>query len=46
MLGLLLLALLIAVVAIVLGIAVKPVLFIILIAAALMVGVALVRRTA
>jgi hypothetical protein len=46
MLGLLLVALLIAVLVIVLGVAVTPILFILLVAAALMVGVALVRRAA
>jgi hypothetical protein len=44
MLGLLLLALLIAVIAVVLGIAVKPILFIILVAAAIMLAIGLVRR--
>jgi hypothetical protein len=46
MLGLLLLAALIAVIAIVLGIAVKPILFILLVAAAIVVAIGLVRRTA
>jgi hypothetical protein len=44
MLGLLLLALLIAVIATVLGIAVKPILFIILVAAAIVLAMGLVRR--
>jgi hypothetical protein len=44
MLGFLLLALLIAVVAIVLGIAVKPILFIILVAAAVVLAIGVVRR--